>query len=138
MWRASIVLAGVAVLVLVSGIGINGWVARRSVPGAVYMTLVPVPFQIEVKYSSGRVQGVKIGDVWRKATDHLLSRGCSVLSEGQLLGSNQRRLIDERVIDRNGRVIVRCHGAGVAWNIGLIVRNERIEEVRLAGGIWTD
>jgi len=138
MRRTFLFIAGLAVVTLAAGSWVSGWVARRSVPLAVYLTLVPAPFQIEKRYNTGRVQDVEIGGAWHEAVDHLLSKGCTILSEGRMLGGDQRRSVDERAIDQNGRIVVRCHGGGIVWNFGLVVVNDKIQEIRLAGGIWSD
>jgi len=136
--RRVIVLAGIAIIVAASSLWINDQVARHSVPTAVYMTLLPIPFQFEGSFRSGKVQGVVVGDDWRKSVNYLISTGrCSALLGDKLVEADQLQAIDEGLIDRNGRIIFRCKGGGTVWNLGLVVNAGKIVEIGLAGGMWT-
>lgn len=110
------------------------FLARRSVPLAAYSTLVPTPFNVAYKFNTGNFRNLQISsNVDFAIVLNNIPIYCSILQGEQLIPKN---FVKTGGNSQSYDVIAKCIDKGVVWNEIYVVRNTRLTEVRVAGGIW--
>ena len=120
----------IAITIASAVFGINGTIARKSVPLAVLVSLLP-PLYLEEIYTTGNFQGLRLGSHWGEVKTALVRRSeCRYLSYGRLVE------IDSSTLPSNpiNEIILRCSKNKVSWNEILVFENETLVKVSLAAG----
>jgi len=130
---SSLIIALIAIIILGNILGINRWIARRSIPIAVYITVYPFPFNISGSFSEGYFQGAELGGQADKVLATLAARGhCKVAIADGFVDAKEFQFSNFE----GNELVMRCKSGGVAWNEILVIKEGIVKEIRIAGGLW--
>jgi len=134
------IISFVAISIVILGniLKINGWIARYSVPAAVYVTIYPFPFYYEGSYNSGSFQGIQLGGDYSKLLWQIAKNNrCEILIKDRLVDIGKFIHSKDDPFFLGPELVFRCKSGGVAWNEIVKIENEKVTQVRISGGLWT-
>jgi hypothetical protein len=134
----AIFLIVVFAVILANVLRANAWVARYSVPAAVYITVYPAPFQIEATYTDGTFQGISLGSKLSEAVKQMVARrSCKMALGGEFIDIEVLQNTHSNSLpDDDGEIVLRCKSAGMPWNQILKIESGNVVQLRIAGGVW--